>query len=159
MDWDAVPESLRERLGPEATGGLVDLLGIAQREWSAEVIEASVDRFERRLGAEIGGVRQDMTTEFAAVRREMTEGFAKLRQEMTEGFAQVRREMTEGLAQVRQEMTQGLADVRREMTAEFAAVRREMADMRFDLLKWSFVFWIGQVLAIAGIMSLMLRTR
>jgi hypothetical protein len=137
MDWDAVPESLRERLGPEATSGLVELPGIAQREWSAEVIEVSVDRFERRLGAETAGVRHDMTTGFAAVRREMTEGFATLRQEMTEGFAQVRQEMT----------------------AEFAAVRREMADMRFDLLKWSFVFWIGQVLAIAGIMSLMLRVR
>jgi len=33
---------------------------------------------------------------------------------------------------------------------------RRMADLRADLLKWSFLFWIGQIAAIAGILALML---
>jgi hypothetical protein len=32
-----------------------------------------------------------------------------------------------------------------------------MSDGRFDLLKWCFVFWVGQVVAVAGVMGLMLR--
>jgi hypothetical protein len=32
MDFDAVPPSLRERLGTEATGGILSLLDLARRE-------------------------------------------------------------------------------------------------------------------------------
>lgn len=35
-------------------------------------------------------------------------------------------------------------------------IERRLADLRADLLKWSFLFWIGQLAAIAGILSLML---
>jgi hypothetical protein len=33
---------------------------------------------------------------------------------------------------------------------------RRLADMRTDLLKWSFLFWITQVAAIAGLLGLLL---
>jgi hypothetical protein len=32
-----------------------------------------------------------------------------------------------------------------------------MANVRADLLKWSFLFGIGQALTVAGLMSLLLR--
>ena len=38
-------------------------------------------------------------------------------------------------------------------------VEHRMADLRADLLKWSFLFWIGQIAAIAGILALMLPQR
>jgi hypothetical protein len=41
----------------------------------------------------------------------------------------------------------------------FAALRKEMSELRTETLKWSFVFWIGQLAAIAGLLSFMLRTR
>ena len=34
---------------------------------------------------------------------------------------------------------------------------REMSDLRFDLLKWSFLFWIGQLAALTAILGAMLR--
>ena len=50
------------------------------------------------------------------------------------------------------------------MTIGFTAVRQQISDLRldmttmkFDLLKWSFAFWVGQVLAVAAILSLFLR--
>ena len=33
---------------------------------------------------------------------------------------------------------------------------RRLADLRADLLKWSFLFWVGQLAAIAGLLGLML---
>jgi hypothetical protein len=41
----------------------------------------------------------------------------------------------------------------------FAAIRQEMSDQRAELLKWSFAFWVGQLVAIAGLLSFMLRAR
>jgi hypothetical protein len=34
---------------------------------------------------------------------------------------------------------------------------REMSDLRFDLLKWGFLFWIGQLAALTAILGAMLR--
>jgi hypothetical protein len=34
---------------------------------------------------------------------------------------------------------------------------REIANSRVDLLRWSFVFWIGQVVAVSAAMAAMLR--
>jgi hypothetical protein len=124
MDVTDVPTALQDRLGPEATAGLIELLLDAREEWTTEMIERVGDRFERRLMEE--------TTK---LRIEMTQGFAALRQEMTEGFAAIRQEMTEG----------------------FAAIRHEMADQRFALLKWAFLFWIGQFFAVASLMVVLIR--
>ena len=115
------------------------------------------DRFERRLTDETSKLRVEMAQGFAGLRQELTEGLAAVRQEMAEGLAAVRQEMTEGLAAVRQEMTEGLAAVRHEMTAGFAGLRQELADQRFELLKWAFLFWVGQFFAVAGVIAVVIR--
>jgi hypothetical protein len=38
-----------------------------------------------------------------------------------------------------------------------AGIRQEIAASRVELLKWCFLFWIGQVLATASIVDGMLR--
>jgi len=49
----------------------------------------------------------------------------------------------------------------RRMAEEFAQFRKEivqeLSNTRVDMLKWSFLFWIGQVAAVAGLISFMLR--
>ena len=47
----------------------------------------------------------------------------------------------------------------REMHSGFSAIRQEMADERVDMFRWSFVFWIGQFAATAGLLAFMLRAR
>jgi len=113
VDLDDVPASLREQLGLEATGGLVQLVNRAQKEWSAEVLSVAAERFDRRL----------------------VEETSKLRIEMAQGFAAVRQEM----AEQRSELRQG------------------MAEQRADLIKWAFLFWLGQVGATAALIAFMLR--
>ena len=76
---------------------------------------------------------------------------------MAQGFAALRQEMAAGLAAVRQEMTAELGAVRREMTARFTGLRQEIADQRFELLKWAFLFWVGQFFAVAGLIAVLIR--
>jgi hypothetical protein len=42
----------------------------------------------------------------------------------------------------------------REMEERF---ERRLSDLRFDLLKWNFLFWIGQLATMTAILSTMLR--
>ena len=45
----------------------------------------------------------------------------------------------------------------RKLAEELSKLRLEMASLKFDLLKWNFLFWIGQLAAMTAILSVMLR--
>src|SRR6185312_6152066 len=110
------------------------------RQWKDDVLAVAGERFERRLAEEIGALRIDMAKEFAAVRVDMAKEFAAVRSEMATQFA----------------------GVRSEMAAEFSNVRREtavgLAQSHADLLKWSFLFWVGQVAAMGAMMAFLLNS-
>lgn len=102
-----VSKAVRDRLGDEATFGLIDMVESANTGWSEHVLSLATERFERRLTEEISGLRAEFHCTLQA----------------------------------------GLTDV-----------RKEIATTRFELLKWSFLFWIGQVAAMAALLSFMLRS-
>ena len=106
MATSPVPTPLRERLGHEATDGLLELLAWTRAEWTQHVLTLAEVRFERRLTQEISAFRVEITRELAALRQDFT---------------------------------------------------RELASVRVELIRWSFLFWIGQVGVTIGMMALMLR--
>jgi bifunctional DNA-binding transcriptional regulator/antitoxin component of YhaV-PrlF toxin-antitoxin module len=73
MSVETVPAPLRERLGPEATDGLLHLLELSHGEWRADVIAACAERFERRLVEEVAGLRVQIAQTDAVLRRDMSE--------------------------------------------------------------------------------------
>jgi hypothetical protein len=131
MDIEQVPVALQERLGVDATSGLLQLFDRAHREGRADVIAACTDRFERRLVEEISGARVQIAQVDASLRRDMAEMGASIRQDIARLGADIRQEMT--------------------------SIRQDLASGRVELLKWCFLFWVGQVVAVAGIMGMMLR--
>ncbi len=164
MEVKDVAPALQERLGTQATKDLLELLGTARQEWTADVTTGAVERFERRLTEEISNVRVALAQsegalrhEIASLRTEMREGDAALRVEMSALGASLRHEMGALGVALRQETSDLGVSLRQEMSTLGAVLRQEQYAGRFELLKWSFVFWIGQVIAVAGVMGLMLR--
>ena len=49
------------------------------------------------------------------------------------------------------------ADFRLGLRDEFSQLRKELGNQRVELIRWCFLFWIGQVAATAGLISLSLR--
>ena len=146
MDAGAVPIKLRERLGPEATGGLLHVLDVAQSGWKEDVLNLAGERFDRRLAEENSGLRVQIAQSEAALRNEIGHVEVRLRQEMGQLEVRLREELGHVDGRLRHDLSQ--MEVR---------IIREIGNSRFDLIKWSFAFWIGQVIAVAGIMGLMLR--
>ena len=72
------------------------------------------------------------------------------------------RRLVEEASGLRVQIARTEAVLRRDMAEMGAGIRQEMAQMganlRVDMLKWCFLFWIGQVLAISSIFGVMLRT-
>jgi hypothetical protein len=59
-------------------------------------------------------------------------------------------------------LAQEIGTLRVDLAKEFAAVRTDtakgFAEMRAELMKWSFLFWIGQFAAISGMMIFLFKT-
>lgn len=67
-------------------------------------------------------------------------------------FARFDARLEKGLAEVRSELDKGLAQARSDLHAGLADVRGEMAGQRADLIKWMFIFWVGTVVPLAGLL-------
>jgi hypothetical protein len=117
---------------------------------------ALLDRLGEPAAAELNGVldaHRIASTEAAMTQcgerfeRRLIEETSKLRLETS----QLRADMREGFAAVRGEMREGFAAARGEM-------REGLAAERFELLKWAVALWIGQLAAVAGIVTALLKT-
>ena len=63
MRTTSVPPPLRERLGHEATLGLLEFGRSEHSAWSEHMLSLSVERFERRLAEELAGLRVALVRE------------------------------------------------------------------------------------------------
>jgi hypothetical protein len=72
---------------------------------------------------------------------------------LTEEISGLRTELHDQIGSLRSELRQEMAALRLETHDGLAAVRQEMHAMRADNLKWSFLFWIGQVATMTALLS------
>ncbi|GBC77178.1 hypothetical protein HRbin08_00648 [bacterium HR08] len=78
--------------------------------------------------------------------RRLTEEASKLRGEV----GQLRGELVEKIESVRSELTERIESVRSELTGRIESVRSE-------LIKWMFLFWVGQIGAVVSILFAFFR--
>jgi hypothetical protein len=121
-----------EILGEDVANEMVDWFNAVDTTYKADLrdlIEVQAQRFDAKLQQGLAELRGD------------------LRAEMHGELANVRTEMHTGFAQLRTEMATGSAALRTEMGVGFAQVYTKMADLRAELIKWMFLFWLGTVAA------------
>ena len=116
------------------------------------------DKFGHDLVEELVNWFNETDTTYRAELRELNDlNFArfdaKLEQRVTESEARLGQRIAEVKAELRQEMAQlrtGLAELRGELRAELQAQGK-------TLIKWMFVFWMGQAALIVGLVLLVGR--
>jgi hypothetical protein len=89
--------------------------------------------------------------DLATLKKEWTEHVLTLAPERFE------RRLAEELSAIRVEIARGDSELRKELHEGFAAFRVEMANLRADVLRWSFLFWLGQLAAMATMFGYMLQ--
>jgi len=124
---------LREKLGDEAVDSLIELLNKSGEKIKADVIALSGEKYERRLSEEIANIRIDM----ASLRAELKESEERYEKRLSEEIANIKIDM----ASLRAELKEDIAGIRTELSAKYAS-----------LIKWMFIFWIGQIGAMLGIL-------
>ncbi len=179
METGDVPPALRERLGEGATLGLVDLLDRAGRGWKADVLETAGDRFARVLAEESARIRtlmaeqgarfeKALATESARILTLMAEQGARLEARIVEQGARFDAKLAEQGARFDAKLAEQGARVETRLVQQEARIETRfselearlvgrMAELKADVLKWAFLFWIGQVAAMAALLAFMLH--
>jgi hypothetical protein len=135
------------------------------KETKDSVIETAALRFEKRLTEEVASVRADVsatekrldnriTTEIAGVREDLASAKAHFEKKLTEEVAGLRNELSERISSVEQRLDNRI-------TAEVSGLRVDLTEKiqksKTDTIKWMFLFYIGQVGALAGILFVIFK--
>ncbi|OHB75394.1 MAG: hypothetical protein A2Z34_04050 [Planctomycetes bacterium RBG_16_59_8] len=56
------------------------------------------------------------------------------------------------MADLRVAIKQDMADLRVELKGDISGLRTEIAGVRSELIKWMFIFWVGQIGVLTGIL-------
>lgn len=76
---------------------------------------------------------------------------------LSEEMGKLRVELSGEMSQMRVELSGEMSKLRVELSGETSKLRAEMHDLRANLIQWMFVFWIGQLGVLTGILFAFFR--
>ncbi len=132
----AIPKALRERLGEEGSQGLVDIISAIDERAREDSLRLLSERFERRLSEEIGKVNERITG---------------LDEKITSLEERFERRLSEEIGKVNERITLEIGKINERITAEIGGLRQDMERFRSELIKWMFIFWVGQIAVLGGL--------
>jgi hypothetical protein len=98
---------------------------------------------------------EEATDALVALINEADEGNKKSVIEVVE--ERFERRLAEEIGKLRTEMNEGLSKLRMDMIEGMSKLRTEMADLRANLIQWMFLFWLGQIGVLTGILFAFFR--
>jgi chromosome segregation ATPase len=140
-----VPKALQQQLGDDATEAFVYVFNAHQHDMTEELLK----RFDARLDARFDQLEQrfdQIDQRFDHI----DQRFARVDQrfaQVDQRFEQIDRRferVDERLGRVEEKV----GSLRVEMSEGFGSLRTDMAAQRADLIKWMFMFWVGQAFAV-----------
>ena len=122
----SIPKQLREKLGDEASESLVEMLNHYSLDNRESIIESATQRYETRLTHEVSQLKAN--------------------------FSDLREEMIISRTEIKEDLTRTEQSIRDDLGGRISTLREEMYRNNANNIKWMFVFWIGQIGAILGIL-------
>ncbi|RKX74627.1 MAG: hypothetical protein DRP87_16450 [Spirochaetes bacterium] len=130
MPYISIPESLRERSGEDASESLVEMLNEFEKENSQSIIEITEKRFEKKLMEEISNLGERLIKSDLSIKEELLKNDNSIKEELKQSISSIREEMIRGKE----------------------SIRTEMHKINSTTIKWMFLFWVGQIGVLLGIL-------
>jgi len=121
-----IPNTIREKLGDEGAEALTEIFNKIEERSKEDIIELAEQRFEKRPGrldAKIEKVGVDLDVKIERVRADLDAKIEKVRVDLDAKIEKVKADLSVKIERV-----------------------------RADLIKWMFIFWVGQVGVLIGIL-------
>ena len=112
----------------EVTTFINEIIADTSSELKKDVIEVVGEKFERRLSEEI----------------------VNLKSELIERIANTETKLSEKIANTETKLSEKIAGAEIKMAENNASLEAKMADNKAEMIKWMFIFWIGNFITIIG---------
>ncbi len=151
MSWIAVPEVLREKLGPEGAQALVELLNRTlggHREDLASLLDSRFHALDARLDARFEAIDsrfEAIDSRFEAIDSRLDRLDARL-QSLESRVGRLESRFPAVEERFERRLAEGIVGLRGEMAAFESRVTR-----------WMFIFWVGQIGALTAILFAFFR--
>jgi hypothetical protein len=106
---------------------------------------------QRLLGKLHETLGKDATEDLVTWMHQVSSYRDDMREAMRADFAELRQEMNVGFAQLREQLGSQMHGVETRLNDRIQAVENKLEQRSADLIRWSFVFWVGAVAAIAAL--------
>jgi hypothetical protein len=125
-----VDRPLREKLGDEAVDSLVNLINSSLAEQKNDVLKFVEEKFERRLSEEISGLEVRLSEEISGLDVRLSEKISMIDTKLSDKISRIETDLSE------------------KITME----GKRASENKAELIKWMFVFLLGQVWIILGVL-------
>lgn len=139
-----IPKILTERLTEEGANALVEILDKVEVRSEAHTLQVVEERFEKKVEQAKSELREEISKVDIRIEQTKTE----LRKEINKVDLRVEHVKTE----LREEINR--VDKRLEQVK--SELKTDIANTKADLIKWMFIFWIGQFASIVGVITAIL---
>jgi Protein of unknown function (DUF1640) len=132
----SLPGSLRNKLGDEASEALINMFNEYGQGQKEDVIEAVEQRFEKTV---------------VQVKAELKIEIEQVKAELKIEIEQVKAELKIEIEQVKAELKIEIEQVKAELKIDIARVETKLEQIKTDIIRWLFLFWIGQMGVVIGL--------
>jgi len=159
----SVPRVLRDKLSDEGVEALVELLNQAEEKVRDVIVKFSEEKYERRLVEvasalrvsledKIAGVKSDLEGKIASVKSDLEEKIAGVKSDLEGKIASVKSDLEEKIASVKSDLEGKIANLEVKIANVKSDLEVKIANARADIIRWMFIFWVGQIGALLGIL-------
>ncbi|MEO0279522.1 MAG: hypothetical protein ABIM98_01415 [candidate division WOR-3 bacterium] len=134
-----IPKVLREKLGEDGVDALIELLNASNEKLKIDLIDLQTEKYEKKLTEEINKLRAE---DIAKLDKRITEENAKLDKRIAEEINKLR---SEDIARLDKRITEETAKLDKRITEETEKLRVEILKSFANIIKWIFIFWVGQI--------------
>ncbi|KXK30271.1 MAG: enterotoxin (HBL) [Candidatus Brocadia sinica] len=135
-----------------------------------KALEKSLEEYQKKQESflatkdDIVKLRGEVKDDITKLREEVKDDITKLREEVKGDIAKLREEVKGDIAKLREEVKGDIAKLRGETkddinklwvgtNADINKLRNELANAKAEIIKWLFIFLIGQGVSIIGILK------
>jgi hypothetical protein len=133
---EVIEQKLKANEKKEVIDFINDLVADTSDELKKDIIEILEERFEKKLSVELLNLKLELM-------EKITSSAAQLNERITKTESQLNETITKVEAQLNERITTSSEKLRAELV-------EKIANSKADMIKWMFIFWIGNVITIIG---------
>ena len=136
MQIVVLPEVIEQKLKISERREVIDFINDLVADTSdglkKDIIEILEEKFEKKLSIELVNLKLELMEKNSSLAEQLNERINKVEAQITKTEAQLNEKITTGNEKLRAELVE------------------KIANSKADMIKWMFIFWIGNVITIIG---------